>query len=85
MMPKLSHNLRTNYAPDGAVVLDIVRGRIFRLNPTGSRILQMIESGRAEEEITSMLVREFSANAMVAASDIGEFLANLKSHSLLES
>lgn len=84
-MPNLSDNLRTTYTADGAVVLDIAQGRIFRFNPTGSRILQMIESGRAQEEITSMLVREFSADAGVAELDTGEFLANLKSHSLLES
>lgn len=84
-MPKLSDNLRTTYTADGAVVLDIARGRIFRFNLTGSRILQMIESSRVQEEITSMLVRQFSADAMVAESDTGEFLANLKTHSLLES
>ena len=84
-MPRLSPDLRTTYTADGAVVLDIVRGRIFRFNPTGSRILQMLESGRTQEEITSMLVGEFSADVVAAESDTGEFLANLESYSLIES
>lgn len=84
-MLKLSDNLRTSYTADGAVVLDVAQGRIFRFNSTGSHILRMIESGQEEEEIVSALIREFSADALTAATDTGEFLAALHSHCLIEA
>jgi hypothetical protein len=83
-MPGLSDNLRTTYSADGAVVLDIARGRIFRFNPTGSRILRMIETGQGKSEIVSMLIREFSADPMAAESDTAEFLVALERHSLVQ-
>jgi Coenzyme PQQ synthesis protein D (PqqD) len=83
-MPKLSRNLRTTYTADGAVVLDVARGRIFRFNPIGSQILSMLERGLEKGEIVSTLIREFSADALTAESDTGEFLTTLISHSLVE-
>jgi hypothetical protein len=83
-MPRLSDNLRTTYTTDGAVILDIAEGRIFRFNLTGSRVLRMLEAGRARDEIISALIREFSADPTQAELDTGEFLAILQSNRLVE-
>ena len=83
-MPRLSDNLRTTYTADGAVVLDIVRGRIFTFNQTGSRILQLVGSGMNSREISLTLVREFSAEPENADADTVEFLGLLHQHALLE-
>jgi hypothetical protein len=83
-MLRLSEHLRTTYTTDGAIVLDTARGRIFRFNPTGSRILHMVEAGAVNDEIVSALIREFSADPATAESDISKFLAVLEHHALVE-
>jgi hypothetical protein len=83
-MPRLSDNVRTTHTGDGAVVLDISRGRMFTFNRTGSRILQLLNTGVEETEIALTLVREFSADPRTAKTDTDEFLALLQQHELVE-
>jgi hypothetical protein len=83
-MPLLADYIRSTHTPDGAVVLDVKRGRMFRFNPTGSRILELLRSGAVEPEIAAMLVREFSADPATAESDTNRFLTELRQYALLE-
>lgn len=83
-MPRLSDSVRTTHTGDGAVVLDINRGRMFTFNSTGSRILQLLNTGVEEKEIAPTLVQEFSADPRIADADVGEFLALLRQHALVE-
>jgi hypothetical protein len=82
-MPRLSDSVRTTHTGDGAVVLDISRGRMFTFNPTGSRILQLLNTGVEEKEIALTLVQEFSADPRTADADVGEFLTLLRQHALV--
>lgn len=84
-MIRLSENLRTTRSADGAVLLDIRRGRIFRFNLTGSKILEMLRSGAEECDVVSMLVREFAADPVLAKSDTSAFLVSLRDNALLEA
>jgi hypothetical protein len=83
-MLRLSDGVRSTYSGDGAVILDVKRGQIFRFNLTGSRILQLLRSGAEESEIACMLVREFSADPATAESDTNAFLAALRQNALIE-
>ena len=80
---RISEHVRLSHTPDGAVVLDIVHGRMFRLNFAGSRILELLEQGSAELEIAGELAREFGIDQTVAEADVREFLDTLENHSLL--
>jgi len=64
-------------------VLDIHQGQMFNLNPVGSRILELLESGSAEVEIVDMISREFSASRKMVENDVREFIASLKEHKLV--
>jgi Coenzyme PQQ synthesis protein D (PqqD) len=83
-MVRFSDSVRSIHSADGAVILDVRRGHIFRLNLTGSRILQLLRSGAEEPEIACMLVREFSANPATAESDTSVFLGALRQNALIE-
>ena len=82
---KLSEQIRSTHDQDGAVLLDIRQGLMFRLNPVGSRILELLKLGYPESRITDEISRDFGADRETVKSDLGEFLAHLETHGLLES
>jgi hypothetical protein len=81
---RLSSNLRTQVTTDGGVVLDLRRGKMFRLNPTAATILQLLVNGSTEKRIIEEICRNFGAEAEVATTDVRAFLASLAKHQLLE-
>ena len=82
-MLKLLERLRSTHNPDGAVVLDISYGRMFSLNPVGSRILEHLRQGLTEIQITGEISREFSKDVETVRNDVREFLSQLEKHHLL--
>ena len=64
-------------------MLDIHQGQMFNLNPVGSRILELLESGLAETDIVDTISREFSAGREMVENDVREFIASLKEHKLV--
>ncbi len=81
---KLSAQLRSTHNQDGAIVLDILHGEMFRLNFVGSRMLELLKQGRTETQIVDELSKEFGAPQETVATDLREFLAHLEKHHLLE-
>ena len=82
---KLSEQIRSTHDQDGAVLLDIRQGQMFRLNPVGSRILELLKLGYLESRIADEISREFGADRETVKSDLREFLVHLETHGLLES
>ena len=64
-------------------MLDIHQGQMFNLNPVGSRILELLESGATEAEIVDTISREFSASRETVEMDVREFIGSLKEHKLV--
>jgi len=64
-------------------VLDIHQGQMFNLNPVGSRILELLESGSTEVDIVEMVSREFNASREMVENDVREFIGSLKEHKLV--
>jgi hypothetical protein len=81
---RLSEQVRSTHNPDGAIVLDIRRGQMFRLNPVGYRILALLEAGHEEQRIADEISREFRITHDIVRNDVREFLAILEKHRLLE-
>ena len=80
---KLSEHVRSTHNEDGAVVLDILHGQMFRLNLVGSRMLELLKLGRSEREIANQVSQEFCIGREIVTSDFKEFLANLEKNHLL--
>ena len=64
-------------------MLDIHQGQMFNLNPVGSRILELLESGSTEAEIVETISREFSVSQDMVKNDVREFIGSLKEHKLV--
>jgi len=84
-MHKLSDSIRSTHGQDGAIVLDIRQGQMFNLNLVGSRILELLECGSTEEQITDAISREFSADLEIVRTDVAEFLQELKANKLVDA
>ena len=62
----------------GAVILDIKRGLISTLNPTGAYIWQGLEREEPIETIVANLVRETGGEHAAVERDVREFAETLK-------
>jgi hypothetical protein len=81
---KLSEQVRSTHNQDGAVVLDIRHGQMFRLNLVGSRMVELLKAGRTQSQIADEVSRDFGASREIVETDLREFLAHLEKHHLLE-
>lgn len=82
-MYRVSDGVRSTHGQDGAIVLDIHQGQMFNLNPVGSRILELLESGSTEADIVETISREFNASQDIVENDVHEFIGSLKEHKLV--
>lgn len=64
-------------------MLDVQQGQMFNLNPVGSRILELLETGAAESDIVNVISREFNTSREVVENDVREFIESLKKHKLV--
>jgi hypothetical protein len=81
---KLSEHVRSTHSQDGAVVLDIPHGQMFRLNFVGSRIVELLKDGYSREQIADQISGEFGKERNIVEIDLGEFLMHLERHHLLQ-
>jgi hypothetical protein len=82
-MHKVSDSIRSTHSQDGAIVLDIAQGKIYRLNRVGSRVLESLETGTSETDIADRISREFGVSYEVAENDTREFIQQLQRIGLL--
>ena len=83
-MYRISQTVRSTHNQDGAIVLDIRQGEMFTLNHVGSRILELVIAGTADQVIVDTISKEFGVRRELAASDVQEFLRALEAYQLLE-
>lgn len=81
----IPEHVRSNHGLDGAVLLDIVHGQMFRLNFVGSRILELLKQGLAAPAIVEQLAGEFGIDRGLADADVHEFLETLAKHNLVSA
>jgi len=80
---RVPEHVRTAHGSDGATVLDIHNGQMFRLNFEGSMILELSQQGMGQPEIAEQLAREFRIERATAEADVREFVESLEQHHLL--
>lgn len=84
-MMHLSNNIRRASSPDGDILLDLRRGTMFRLNPVGSRILDLLIERESTPGITERISVEFGVPVEVVQTDLGDFLGSLQLHGVLDA
>jgi hypothetical protein len=80
---RVPEDVRATHGPDGATLLDVRRGKMFRLNFVGSRIFELVKQGAIEADIAEVLSREFGIERVVAEADLHGFLQTLERLRLL--
>ena len=70
---------------DGGVVLDLSRGAMFRVNPLGARVLDLLDEGNTPAQIAEKLSTEFAVGLSDVQADVNEFVESLKVHGVLGS
>jgi hypothetical protein len=83
-MTHLADSIRRVSSADGAIVLDLRRGTMFRVNPLGVRILDLLDSGQSTAQIAVHLNAEFGIALDRVEADIAEFFSSLKAYGVLE-
>lgn len=84
MAMKNSH-LQTVVDQDGVAILDIDRGQVSKLNPTGAFVWQRLQRGETIEEVIANLACETGEEIHVIERDVREFVEVLKEQRLLRS
>lgn len=68
---------------DGAVILDIERGLVSTLNPTGAYVWQRLQRGQSLETIIANLALDTGEESLVVERDVREFVEDLQQKHLL--
>ena len=76
---EIREHIRMTKCQEGGVVLDVVQGKMYGLNPVASRILELLSSGLTETQIKSEISRQFTVDIEIVDRDVDQFL-----HTLLE-
>jgi hypothetical protein len=84
-MNSLSDSIRRTANADGGAVLDLRRGAMFRVNPVGARVLDLLDQGDSPEQIAHKLSTEFQVPLRDVEADVAEFIESLKTRGLLGS
>ena len=84
-MYKVCETVRATHGQDGAVVLDIQRGRVLRLNITGSFIFERLQQGDPESMIIDGISQRFCVSHETAEADVNEFLNSMEREGLIHA
>ncbi len=77
-MTPFPESIRRVANADGGVVLDLRRGAMFRVNPVGARVLDLLDEGDSATQIAEKLSAEFNVALHEVLADVEEFIESLK-------
>lgn len=81
----VSAGVRSTRNEDGGIVLDVDQGQMFRLNPVGALILELLGRGCTEIEIAKEISRQYRISEETAVADVREFVKSLEEHKLVRT
>ena len=73
--PKIKENIQIKNTEEGDVLIDILSGKLFKLNNAGSDILQLCDGKTEVDVIVSQLQKEYDG---VRKEEVISYLENLK-------
>jgi len=68
----------------GGVLFETRSEKVFTLNPTATAVVREIQAGTPEADIASRVTSAFEGNDGEIRREVGQFLSELRSKSLLE-
>lgn len=83
-MVTISRSVRLTKSQDGGILLDVEQGEIFRLNPVGTRIIELLKQGHDGPSLTRALSCEFDVPEQIVREDLRDFLSQLRERRLID-
>ncbi|MCD4654999.1 PqqD family protein [bacterium] len=80
----LPSHIKLNSDGDRGFFIDLRTGELFKLNATGLRILQCLQSDTPENQIADIIVAEFKVDKTKVQEDILYFLGRIKTLETLQ-
>ena len=80
---RVSAGVRIIRSETGGVVLDMDRGKVFRLNRVGALIFERLGERHDENQISKELSQQFNIPVRAIHSDVVAFLKSLESQGLV--
>lgn len=68
---------------DRLVVVNLQTNRIYELNPTASRLWELLEAGRDRSDLERAMLEEFDVHRPELSSNLDETLATLSAEGLI--
>jgi hypothetical protein len=82
-MLTISKTIRRTRTPDGGILLDVERGKMFCLNMVGSEILELLGTGFDEAQIAAQLSASYGRDLGTVRADVHDFVEALNLHHIL--
>ncbi|MBW7922860.1 MAG: PqqD family protein [Rubellimicrobium sp.] len=70
---------------DETVILHLVSGTYFGLDPVGTRIWELLEQPVTLATLTARLLSEFDVSAEVLTRDVTDFLDQMLAHEIVQA
>jgi len=84
-MSPFAGTIRRLSGVDGGAVLDLRRGILFRVNPMGTKVMDLLEQGNSLEQIAEQLSAEFRVELSEVRSDVSNFIEDLNSRGVIDA
>lgn len=84
-MFRLSDPIRRTTTPDGGILLDVHHGHMFCLNVIGSKILELMQEGYDQAQITLEISKTYGVAIETVRADVAEFVENLHKNHILQT
>jgi hypothetical protein len=78
-----AQDVRASVHEDGAVILHVERGSLFRINRTGLAILEELQAGHPPAAIAQRLGQRFGVEQEIVSRDTEQFVEDLVSQAIL--
>jgi hypothetical protein len=79
----ISLSTRLTKSVDGGILLDVLQGAMFSLNPVGTRIIELLREPQDSLSLAAKISQEFAVSEETVRGDVEEFLATLAKQGLL--
>ena len=79
----VSPDAATSALGDETVILHLVNGVYYGLDPVGTRIWELIKQGVATREICRLLAEEYEVDRSTIEADARRFLTDMESRGIL--
>lgn len=81
---KPSSDVISRRVDEEIVLVNLKTNRIYSLNPTGTRLWELLEGGMQRSEIEARLVEEFAVDRSALKTEIDSLVASLIEAELVE-